>query len=211
LQVSVTQVLLFLVEKYLPMYEYIIGKLTEVTPAAAVVENQGMGYFIHISLNTYSQLSDKKEAKVFLHQVVREDAQLLFGFSDPMEREVFRLLIAVSGVGPNTARMMLSSMAPQEIRNCIVNENVKELKGIKGIGAKTAQRIIIDLKDKMVALEMDGEILPSSNNTIREEALSALVMLGFQKSAVDKVLQQICKNGDDENVESLIKKALKKL
>lgn len=191
------------------MYEYIQGKITELTPASVVIDNQGIGYFINISLNTYSALSGKEQAIVFVHQVVREDAQLLFGFYNKTERDIFRQLITVSGIGANTARMMLSSMSPDEIREAILTANVKILSGIKGIGAKTAQRVIIDLKDKVGKSDISNDFLLSISNTNREEALSALVMLGFTKNTVEKILDKILKDNPKAEVEELVKQALK--
>jgi len=193
------------------MYEYIQGKIADLTPASVVIDNNGVGYFIHISLNTYSGLAGKEQAVVFIHQVVREDAHLLFGFVNKSERDIFRHLISVSGVGANTARMILSSLSPAEIKDAIVNGNIKLLSGIKGIGAKTAQRIVVDLSDKIGKAEFAGEILLSANNTNREEALSALVMLGFTKSAVEKVLDKLLKDNPKADVEGLVKQALKSL
>jgi len=193
------------------MYEYIQGKIADLTPASVVIDNNGVGYFIHISLNTYSGLAGKEQAVVFIHQVVREDAHLLFGFVNKSERDIFRHLISVSGVGANTARMILSSLSPAEIKDAIVNGNIKLLSGIKGIGAKTAQRIVVDLSDKIGKAEFAGEILLSANNTNREEALSALVMLGFTKSAVEKVLVKLLKDNPKADVEGLVKQALKSL
>lgn len=194
------------------MFEYIQGPLTELTPANAVVEAGSVGYFIHISLNTYSQISGKKEVKLYLHPVVREDAHLLYGFSGKTERELFRFLISVSGIGSNTAMMMLSSLSPDEIRKAILEENVNLLKSIKGIGAKTAQRIIIDLKDKIgKSPASDKILLTASNSAAREEALSALVMLGFQKKSVEAELDKIIKSNPELKVEQLIKLALKGL
>ncbi len=191
------------------MYEYIQGKIAELTPASVIVDNQGIGYFIHISLNTYSALAGKEQAIVFVHQVVREDAQLLFGFYNKSEREIFRHLITVSGIGPNTGRMMLSSMSPAEIQEAILVGNVSLLSSIKGIGAKTAQRVIIDLKDKVGKSDVSDNFLLSQSNTNREEALSALVMLGFTKNTVDKVLDKILKSNPKAEVEELVKQALK--
>jgi Holliday junction DNA helicase RuvA len=191
------------------MYEYIQGKITELTPASVVIDNQGIGYFINISLNTYSALSGKEQAIVFVHQVVREDAHLLFGFYNKTERDIFRQLITVSGIGANTARMMLSSMSPDEIREAILTANVKILSGIKGIGAKTAQRVIIDLKDKVGKSDISNDFLLSISNTNREEALSALVMLGFTKNTVEKILDKILKDNPKAEVEELVKQALK--
>ncbi|MDQ2179976.1 Holliday junction branch migration protein RuvA [Marinifilum sp. D714] len=193
------------------MFEYIKGELADLTPTSAIIENNGIGYFIHISLNTYSQLSGHKTVQLYLHQVVREDAHMLYGFIDTREREIFRHLISVSGVGVNTARVMLSSLSPAEIQTAILSNNAKTLQGVKGIGAKSAQRIIIELKDK---LGKDSEILEISlpqNNTNKEEALSALVMLGFAKNAVYKVVDKIYTANPTSSVEDLIKLALKQL
>jgi len=191
------------------MYEYIQGKISELTPANVIIDNQGVGYFINISLNTYSALSGKEQAIVFIHQVVREDAHLLFGFYNKSERQIFRHLISVSGIGANTARMMLSSLSPSEIQEAIMLGNVKLLNSIKGIGAKTAQRIIIDLKDKVGKSEISGDFLLTQSNTNRDEALSALVMLGFTKNSVDKILDKLIKDTPNAEVEELVKKALK--
>lgn len=194
------------------MFEYIHGPLTDLSPANAVIEAGSVGYFIHISLNTYSKISGKEKVKLFLHQVVREDAHLLYGFADKAERELFRFLISVSGIGSNTAIMMLSSLLPDEIRKAILDENVNLLKSVKGIGAKTAQRIIIDLKDKIGKSPASDRILmTATDNTTREEALSALVMLGFQKKNVEAELDKIIKANPGLTVEKMIKMALKGL
>lgn len=194
------------------MFEYIHGPLTELSPANAVIEAGSVGYFVHISLNTYSKISGKEKVKLFLHQVVREDAHLLYGFADKAERELFRFLISVSGIGSNTAMMMLSSLLPDEIRKAILEENVNLLKSIKGIGAKTAQRIIIDLKDKIGKSPASDRILmTATDNTTREEALSALIMLGFQKKSVEAELDKIIKSNPGLPVEKMIKMALKGL
>jgi len=193
------------------MFEYIKGDINELTPTAVILENHGMGYYINITLNTYSQLSGHKSAQLFLHQVIRDDAHLFFGFKELKERDVFRLLISVSGVGANTARVMLSSLTSEEIKKAIFSNNSKTLQDVKGIGAKTAQRIIIELKDKIGKEDEMGEIVLPQNNTIREEALSALVMLGFAKNTVVKVLDKIIRANVPSNVEELIKIALKQL
>jgi len=193
------------------MFEYIKGDLNDLTPTAVIVENHGMGYFINITLNTYSQLSGHTSAQLYLHQVIRDDAHLLFGFKELKEREVFRLLISVSGVGANTARMMLSSLTSEEVKKAIFSNNSKTLQDVKGIGAKTAQRIIIELKDKIGKEDEMGEIVLPMDNTIREEALSALVMLGFAKNSIAKVLDKIIKANAPTSVEELIKIALKQL
>jgi Holliday junction DNA helicase RuvA len=193
------------------MFEYIKGDINELTPTAVIVDNHGMGYYINITLNTYSQLSGHKSAQLYLHQVIRDDAHLLFGFNELKERDVFRLLISVSGVGANTARVMLSSLTAEEIKKAIFSNNSKTLQDVKGIGAKTAQRIIIELKDKIGKEDELGEFVLPQNNTIREEALSALVMLGFAKNTVVKVLDKVIKASVPESVEELIKVALKQL
>jgi len=194
------------------MYEFITGDIVEKTPTYIILETGNVGYFINISLFTYSLLPDQKPCQLFIHQIVREDAHIFFGFINKEEREVFRQLISVSGVGANTARLILSSLSPVEIQQAINEGNVLELQKIKGIGAKSAQRIIVDLKGKIsMASEMD-HLFPSKSNTIKEESLSALVNLGFAKKTVEKVLEQILKGGNDQIiVEELIKEALKKL
>ena len=194
------------------MYEYIHGKVTGLTPANAVIEAGFVGYFINISLNTYSLINGKEQAKLFLHQVIREDAHIFYGFAEQAERELFRLLISVNGIGSSTALMMLSSLNPEEIQQAILEENVNLLKSIKGIGAKTAQRVIIDLKDKSGKGSASDQILISpTGNTIKNEALSALVMLGFAKKNVEKELDKIWKANSDLTVEEMIKIALKGL
>ena len=193
------------------MFEYISGKLVKLSPANATLDVSGIGYSIEISLNTYSILHGKNECQLFVHQVIREDAQLLFGFYKEIEREMFRQLISVSGVGANTARMMLSSMNTEEIRDAILTGNVALLQGIKGIGAKTAQRIIVDLKDKVGKASKDAEIFISQSNTIKEEALSALVALGFAKNVSDKTLSKVLATEPNASVEELVKRALKQL
>lgn len=196
------------------MYEFIEGKLQDLNPAYAVVNVNGIGYLIQISLFSYSQLNalpSREKCNLFIHQVVREDAHLLFGFHTKNEREIFRLLISVSGVGANTARMILSSMNPDEITKAISDANVNALKNVKGIGLKTAQRIIVDLKDKIKQDSSGGQNFLLKDNRIKEEALNALVTLGFSKSAVDKVLEKILSAETHTNVEDLIKQALKNL
>jgi Holliday junction DNA helicase RuvA len=193
------------------MYEFIRGNIVEINPASIVVEAGGIGYFINVSLNTYSKLNGKKEGLLLLHQVVRDDAHILYGFSDKGERDLFRNLISVSGVGASTAIMMLSSLNQDELISAVTTENVAVLKAVKGIGAKTAQRIIIDLKDKLGKLAETGHILLSPNNTIRNESLSALVMLGFVKRDAEKAVSKIIQEQPDATVESVIKQALKRL
>ncbi|TFH35938.1 MAG: Holliday junction branch migration protein RuvA [Bacteroidia bacterium] len=191
------------------MIEFIEGRIASLFPTHIVVDTGGIGYFINISLFTYSQLEGKKEIKILVHEVIREDAHLLFGFFTAPERELFRLLISVSGVGANTARMMLSSVEPAGIESAILQADVNILKGIKGIGLKTAQRIIVDLKDKVGKSPFSAEIFGISDNTVKDEAFTALVMLGFPKNAVGKVLENILLADKDLSVELLIKKALK--
>ncbi len=193
------------------MFEYIKGVLVEVTPAYAVVECAGIGYYINISVNTYSQIASAKEVLLYLHQIVREDAHLLYGFYTREERTVFRQLISVSGVGANTASVMLSSMTVNEIAGAIMTENVNAIKSVKGIGLKTAQRVIIELKDKISVAGYAGETSLGAASAIKEEALAALVMLGFVKGQVAKVLDKIIAGGNTTSVEELIKLALKQL
>ncbi|HRX30886.1 MAG: Holliday junction branch migration protein RuvA [Bacteroidales bacterium] len=194
------------------MFEYISGNLTDLTPAYAVVDINGLGYHVNISLNTFTELEGKGEVKLYLHHVVREDAELLFGFATIQERNLFRLLISVSGVGANTARLILSSLTVDELKAAIATENVTVIKQVKGIGLKTAQRLVVDLKDKVIAIgEIPNQIIGQINNTSLNEALSALVMLGFARSAAEKVLSQIAKKEGDVSVETLIKLALKQL
>lgn len=196
------------------MYEYITGKLTEIAPAYAIVEAGGIGYFINISLQTYSEIENSEQTKLYLHYIVREDAQILYGFSTKAERELFRLLIGVSGVGGNTARMIQSTYSPSELRNIIGSGNAVLLKNVKGLGLKTAQKIIVELSGKMVDLKADDKAASGAtvvNNENFDEALSALIMLGFQKTASEKVLKKIFKENPDIRVEDAIRLALKQL
>jgi Holliday junction DNA helicase RuvA len=193
------------------MIDYIKGTISQITPAFVTVETYGVGYFINISLTTFSNLENKSEVKILIHEVIREDTHQLYGFAEPGEREIFRHLISVTGVGANTARMMLSSLNPAEIEQAIIGSDVNLLKSVKGIGLKTAQRIIVDLKEKLGKQVSSGEIFAVSDNTNREEALSALVMLGFAKSAVSKVIDKIVREEKNLTVEEMIKRALKNL
>ncbi len=193
------------------MYEFIRGIIVERNPAHIVIEAGGIGYFINISLNTYSKFNQKTEGLIYLHQVVREDAHVLYGFAEKSERDLFRNLISVNGVGANTAIMMLSSLNPDEIAAAVTTENVAVLKAVKGIGIKTAQRIIIDLKDKLGKLTETSQIFLSQNNTILNESLSALVMLGFVKRDAEKVVAKILQEQPQTTVEGVIKLALKRL
>ena len=193
------------------MIDYIKGAITKITPTCVVLETSGIGYFINISLTTFSELEKKTEVKILVHEVIREDAHQLFGFATDKERDIFRYLISVTGVGANTARMMLSSLSPAELEIAIISSDVNILKSVKGIGLKTAQRIIVDLKEKLGKNSETAEIFTFSDNTNREEALSALVMLGFAKSAVSKILDKIIREEKNLTVEAMIKKALKEL
>lgn len=197
------------------MYEYITGKLAELTPAYAVIEAGGIGYFINISLQTYSALEGRTEAMLYLHHAVREDAQTLYGFATRAERELFRLLIGVSGVGGNTARMIQSTYSPSELRNIIATGNAVLLKNVKGLGLKTAQKIIVDLSGRMLDLKGNDvattAIASTAHSETFDEALSALVMLGFQKGASEKVLTKVFKESPSVSVEEAIKFALKHL
>jgi holliday junction DNA helicase RuvA len=193
------------------MIDYIKGTITQRTPAFITIETGGIGYFINISLTTFSRLEGKTDVKILVHEVIREDAHQLYGFADKEERDIFRQLISVTGVGASTARMMLSSLTPPEIEKSIIGSDVDLLKSVKGIGLKTAQRIIVDLRDKIGKQAGSGEIFALADNTRRDEALSALVMLGFAKGAVSKVLEKIVREEKDLTVEEMIKRALKNL
>jgi Holliday junction DNA helicase RuvA len=187
------------------------GRLVEKSPTEVVVDCNGVGYLVHISLHTYSQLSNEENICLLTHLQVREDAHTLYGFFDEIERATFRLLISVSGIGTNTARTMLSSLSPFEIQKAIMSEDVATIQSVKGIGLKTAQRVIIDLKDKITSLSGMEEVSTSLNNTSSEEALSALEVLGFSRKQSQKVIDSLLKTTPDMNVESLIKNALNKL
>lgn len=191
------------------MYEYIQGRVVELTPTYVVIDNNGIGYLILISLNTYTALSGKEQAVIFLHHVVREDAQLFYGFYSKAEREIFRLLLTVSGVGANTSRMILSSLSPNELCAAVSEGNVALIKSIKGVGQKTAERIIVDLRDKIGKSDINTTFSVSQNNTNREEALSALVTLGFPKNVVEKIIDKLLKEEPTMQVEEIVKKALK--
>ncbi len=200
------------------MYEYIRGEISEINPSYLVLEAGGVGFFINISLNTYSRITEhkdaleiKKKCKVFVHQAIREDAHVLFGFFDRRERDIFRLLISVSGIGGNTARMILSSMNTQEIEEAISTGNVNALKSVKGIGLKTAQRVVIDLKDKF-SNELAGiDELFASKGNLKTEALSALTTLGFNKMAAEKMIDKLLVEKKSLSVEELVKECLRRL
>jgi Holliday junction DNA helicase RuvA len=193
------------------MYEYIEGLLKDKYPTCCVIEAGGIGYYIQISLTTYAQLESQSHVKLFLHQVIREDAHLLYGFFTRQEREMFRLLITVSGIGANTARMMLSSLTSEDIQQAILVGNASLLQEIKGIGSKTAQRIIIELRDKIGKEKVTGELFAIKDNRLKEEALSALIILGFNKNEAEKVVSKIIVAEKNLTLEELIKKALKQL
>ena len=199
------------------MIEYIKGELTDLTPALATVEAAGVGYGLNISLSTYSALQGKKEVKHYVYEAIREDAYVLYGFLNKKEREMFLLLITVNGVGANTARMMLSGMSVAELCNAISTGNARLIQSIKGIGKMTAQRIIVDLRDKIVSLGIADEIPAGGsvqapvNNAVRDEAVSALTMLGFAPAPSQKVVVQILQEQPDAPVEQVVKLALKQI
>ncbi len=194
------------------MIEYIRGEIAELAPARMIMESNGIGYEIHISLNTFSAYTGKSSGKIYVYEVIREDAHLLFGFAEKFERELFLQLTSVSGVGPNTARMILSSLSPSELVQVIGSRNEAALTAVKGIGAKTAQRIIVDLKGKVKTVEGITDMSPvSGNDSIVEEAVAALTMLGFQKAASQKAVTSILKGSPLLSVEQVIKAALRML
>ena len=193
------------------MITHIQGKLVEKNPTDVVIDCNGVGYSINISLHTYSEIPDSEHLKLYTHLQVREDSQTLYGFSTKTEREIFRLLISVSGIGANTARTMLSSLTPNQVKEGIASGDVTLIQSIKGIGAKTAQRVIIDLKDKVLKVYGIEELSVATNNTNKNEALSALDVLGFNKKQSQKVIDKILQNQPDASVEHIIKEALKNL
>ena len=194
------------------MIHHIKGRLVEKAPTHAVVEAGGVGYFLNISLITFSKLRNEENCTLYTHLSIKEDAHTLYGFAEKSEREIFRQLISVNGVGASTARVMLSSLTAEEITTAILTGDVTALKSIKGIGLKTAQRIIVDLKDKLGKVEgVEQNILTFANNTTRDEALSALLALGFTKNSVEKVLNKVLKSQPELDIEGLIKEALKNL
>ena len=193
------------------MITQIRGRLVEKNPTYVVVDCSGVGYLLHISLNTFSSLPEEEAVKLYTHLSVREDAHTLYGFVSKTEREVFKLLISVSGVGPSIARTMLSSMSAEEVQQAIASDNVATIQSVKGIGAKTAQRVIVDLKDKILKTFDIDEVSISESNTNKDEALSALEVLGFSRKQSEKVVTAILKESPESTVESLIKRALKNL
>lgn len=193
------------------MIHHLKGKLVEKNPTNVVIECNGVGYFINISLHTFSLISSSETIQLYTHLQVKEDSHTLFGFMEKSEREIFRLLISVSGVGASTARTMLSSLVPQQIIEAIAAGDVSTVQSIKGIGAKTAQRVILDLKDKIVKVFDMDEVFAGANNTSKDEALSALETLGYTRKQSEKVIERIVKNSPEANVETIIKLALKNL
>ena len=193
------------------MITHISGRLVEKNPTNVVIDCNGVGYFIHISLHTFSLLPADEALRLYTHLQVKEDSHTLFGFMEKMERDIFRLLLSVSGIGASTARTMLSSLHPDQIKQAIAINDVATIQGIRGIGAKTAQRVILDLKDKILKV-FDGDLISAvQSNTSKEEALSALETLGFARKQAEKVCTSILKNEPNASVETLIKEALKKL
>ncbi|MBO5810011.1 MAG: Holliday junction branch migration protein RuvA [Bacteroidales bacterium] len=194
------------------MYSFISGKVAEKNPAYVVIDNHGVGYLINITLNTFTAIGEQSEVKLYVHLAIREDAHVLYGFYTEEERSLFLQLITVSGVGCNTARLILSSLTVRETVDAISNNNTKAIQNVKGIGAKTAQRIIVDLHDKIAKLNIsDGEKTPIGYNTLKEEALSALMVLGFNRTSIEKILDKLMSQMENPNVEQLIKEALRLL
>ncbi|MFI3286603.1 MAG: Holliday junction branch migration protein RuvA [Rikenellaceae bacterium] len=195
------------------MYAYITGALTELAPTHAIIEASGVGYLLNISLQTYSEIESLDNTKLYVHYIVREDAQIFYGFFTKQERDLFRLLISVSGVGGNTARMVLSTYSPREIQSIIATENAILLKNVKGLGLKTAQKIIVELTGKMGALGQNESELPpvAIDNKVADEALEALMMLGFPKATSQKSINTILKESPEVTIETLIRLALKRL
>ena len=193
------------------MITHIEGKLVEKNPTDVVIDCNGIGYFINISLHTFSEIPDRENLRLYTYLQVREDSQSLYGFSSKTEREIFKLLISVSGIGANIARTMLSSLTPQQVKEGIANGDVALIQSVKGIGLKTAQRVIIDLKDKVLKVYGIDELSLIPNNTHKDEALSALDVLGFNKKQSEKVVDRILQTQPDAHVEQIIKEALKNL
>lgn len=193
------------------MITHLKGKLVEKNPTYVIIECTGVGYFVNISLHTFSKIGDSENIQLFTHLQVKEDSHTLFGFSEKSEREIFRLLLSVSGIGSSTARTMLSSLSPFQIRDAIASGDVASIQAIKGIGAKTAQRVILDLKDKVLKIYDIDEVSPNSNNTNKEEALSALEVLGFVRKQAEKAVDKVLSQDSTLSVEDIIKRALKNL
>lgn len=193
------------------MITHLKGKLVEKNPTYVIIECSGVGYFVNISLNTFSNIRDEENISLFTHLQIKEDSHTLFGFAEKSEREIFRLLLSVSGIGSSTARTMLSSLSPAQIRDAIANGDVPTIQGIKGIGAKTAQRVILDLRDKILKVYDIDEVSINSNNTNKEEALSALEVLGFVRRQAERVVDKVLSQDSSLSVENIIKLALKNL
>ncbi|MCH2490195.1 MAG: Holliday junction branch migration protein RuvA [Flavobacteriales bacterium] len=193
------------------MITHIQGRLVEKNPTDVVIDCNGVGYFVNISLHTFSQLPTSENVKLFTHLLVREDAHTLYGFMEPLEREIFRLLLSVSGVGASTARTMLSSLEPEQLKEAIASNDIATIQSVKGIGAKTAQRVILDLKDKILKVYGLTGISTVASNTNKNEALSALETLGFARKQAEKACDKIVKNDPQASVETIIKQALKNL
>jgi Holliday junction DNA helicase RuvA len=193
------------------MIHHLKGKLVEKNPTHVIIECGGVGYFVNISLHTFSKIPDGELISLFTHLQIKEDSHTLFGFAEKSEREIFRLLLSVSGIGSSTARTMLSSMSPAQIRDAIANGDVPSIQSIKGIGAKTAQRVILDLKDKVLKVYNIDEVSPTPNNTNKDEALSALEVLGFARRQAEKVVDKVISQDSSLSVENIIKLALKNL
>lgn len=193
------------------MYDYLRGEIAEIAPTYAVIDCGGVGYYVNISLNTYTAIQNLREAKLFVYEAIREDAYTLFGFRDKQEREMFELLISVSGVGPNTARMILSSLTVDDLMSVIASGNSSMLKSVKGIGAKTAQRIIVDLKDKVTGVGDAAAVAEQGSGEAYDEAVAALIMLGFTRAAVQKTVGKLLREQPTLKVEEIIKMALKLL
>ncbi len=193
------------------MITHLKGKLTEKNPTHVIVECAGVGYFVNISLHTFSKLTENENISIFTHLQVKEDAHTLFGFAEKSEREIFRLLLSVSGIGSSTARTMLSSLSPAQIRDAIAGGDAATIQSIKGIGTKTAQRVILDLRDKILKVYDIDEVSTSANNTNKEEALSALEVLGFARRQAEKVVDKVLRQDPSLSVENIIKLALKNL
>ena len=193
------------------MIHHLKGKLVEKNPTNVIVECGGVGYFVNISLNTFSKISDSENIQLYTHLQVKEDSHTLFGFAEKSEREIFRLLLSVSGIGSSTARTMLSSLSPMQIRDAIASGDVPTIQGIKGIGTKTAQRVILDLKDKILKIYNIDEVSLNSNNTNKDEALSALEVLGFARKQAERVIDKVLSQDSSLSVEDIIKQTLKNL
>ena len=193
------------------MYAFISGKVAAITPAYVIIDNAGIGYFINITLNTFTAIGEQEQVRLYTHLQILDDAHNLFGFYTANERDMFEMLITVSGVGCNTARLLLSSLTVNELSTAIANEDFKTIQAVKGIGSKTAQRLVVDLKDKVKKSEYTEEIVVAADNTVKTEALSALVILGFSKGPASKTLDKLLAKTPDASVEVLIREALKLL